>query len=113
LRSGCEVSHHKIGEFGESKTAGNAMLQPGAFFQPEEPFGCLAVRLDKGQSRSSTSLVNEAGGFGVGAGDNDRRHAHGVGREVGRGEATLMLRGRDQNLAAGMAALLFRGQLVP
>ena len=92
---------------GQCNAAARCLLSAGRNPSGVWPFGSI-----KGRSRSSTSLVNEAGGFGVGAGDDDRRHAHGVGREAGRGEATLMLRGRDQNLAAEMAALLFRGQLV-
>jgi hypothetical protein len=55
---------------------------------------------------------DEARGFGIGAADDDRWHTHGAGRKAGRGEASLMLRGWDQNPASEVAALLFRRELV-
>ena len=55
---------------------------------------------------------DDVGGFGVGAREQHRRHAHDVGREA-RGDQLLhrFLR-RHQHLAAHVAALLDRGELV-
>jgi hypothetical protein len=54
----------------------------------------------------------QVGGFGVGAGDDQRRHAHHVGGEA-RGDQFLdRLARRHQHLAAHVPALLHRGQLV-
>ena len=54
----------------------------------------------------------ELGGLGVGAGDDQRRRAHHVGGEPRGVEVADVGRGRDQHLAAEMAALLLRRQLV-
>ncbi len=65
-----------------------------------------------GRSRSSTSLVMQRRGLRVGAGDDQRRHAGDVGGEPGRVERADVLAGRDQHLAAEVAALLLGGELV-
>ena len=54
----------------------------------------------------------QLGGLGVGARDDQRRRAHHVGGKPRRVEVADMRRGRDQHLAAEMAALLLRSQLV-
>ena len=94
------------------QAAGDAMIEAGAGLQAEEAFRRAAVGLDE----RAVALVDiggdELGRFGVGAGDDEGRHAADVGGEARRDEAALMLRCRDQNLAAQMAALLFRGELV-
>ncbi len=58
------------------------------------------------------SEVRQLGRFRIGAGDDQRRHAHDVGGKPRRIEIADMGRGRDQHLAAEMAAFLLRGQLV-
>ena len=55
---------------------------------------------------------DQGGGLGVGAGDDDGRDVGDVGREPGRGEGADVLLGRDEHLAAEVAALLLGGQLV-
>lgn len=54
----------------------------------------------------------QLGGLGVGAGDDQCRHAHDVGGKPRGIQVADVRRGRDENLAAEMAALLFRCQLV-
>jgi hypothetical protein len=54
----------------------------------------------------------QLGGLGVGAGDDQGRRAHDVGGEPRGGQVADMRGGRDQHLAAEMAALLFRGELI-
>ena len=54
----------------------------------------------------------ELGGLRIGAGNDQGRHAHHVGGEAGGGEVADMCLCRDQHLAAEMAALLFRSELV-
>ena len=58
------------------------------------------------------SEVEQLGRLGVGAGDDQRRRAHHVGGEPRGIEVADMRGGRDQHLAAEMAALLFRRELV-
>ncbi|CAG7843789.1 hypothetical protein USB125703_00001 [Pseudoclavibacter triregionum] len=55
---------------------------------------------------------HEVRGERVGAGDDDARHARDVGREAGGLEGALVLRGGDEHLAAHVAALLLRAELV-
>ena len=55
---------------------------------------------------------DELGGLGVGARDDQRRRAHHVGGEPRGVEVADMRGGRDQHLAAEMAALLLRRELV-
>ena len=55
---------------------------------------------------------HQIGRFGVGAREQDRRHAHAIGREP-RGDQLLdRFARRHQHLAAHVAALLHRGELV-
>ena len=54
----------------------------------------------------------ELRGLRVGARDDQRRRAHHVGRQPRGVEVADMRRGRDQHLAAEMAALLLRSELV-
>ena len=81
------------------------------FLAPVEAFpGALA-----GDERL-VALVDVGGDqrrrFGVGPGDDDGRNVADVGRQPGRGQRADVLLGRDQHLAAEVAALLLRGQLV-
>src|SRR5690606_34624778 len=55
---------------------------------------------------------DEVGGFGVGAGDDQRRHVHDVGGEARGDELFDGFAGRHQHLAAHVAALLDRSELV-
>jgi hypothetical protein len=55
---------------------------------------------------------DEPGALGIGAGDQHGRNAAHVGREPRRIEIADMRLGRDQDLAAEMAALLLGGELV-
>ena len=54
----------------------------------------------------------QAGRLRVGPRDDECRHAHHVGRQPGGVEIADVGGGRNENLAAKMAALLFRGELV-
>ena len=65
-----------------------------------------------GRSRSSTSEVISLADLGVGAGEGQGGDAADVGGQTRRDQVALMRRGRDQHLAAHVAALLFRGELV-
>ena len=62
------------------------------------------------------ALVNVGGqqgsGLGVGAGDDDGRGVGDVGGQTGGVQGTDVLLGRDEDLAAQVAALLLGGQLV-
>ena len=64
------------------------------------------------RSRSSTSLVSSARRERVGARDEDRRHAEHVGASRAAFERAHELRRRDEHLAAEVAALLLRRELV-
>ncbi len=55
---------------------------------------------------------DEVGRFGVGARDQQRRHAHHVGRETRRDQLGHRFARRHQHLAAHVAALLHRRELV-
>ena len=49
---------------------------------------------------------DERGSQGIGPGDDHRRHAEDVGGQAGRGQRPDVLLGRDEHLAAHVAALL-------
>ena len=55
---------------------------------------------------------DQLGALRVGAREDESRHAADVGGQTRRDQIALMRRGRDQHLAAHMAALLFRRELV-
>ena len=63
-------------------------------------------------SASSTSLVRSVRGERVGARDDERRHVGDVGGEPRRDERAHELARRHEHLAAEMAALLLRRELV-
>ena len=73
--------------------------RPVPSFRRKKP---SAVRspVRNGRSRSSTSLVISLRAFGVGAGDEDGRHAADVGGEPRGVEVADRGLGRDQHLAA-------------
>ena len=54
----------------------------------------------------------QIGGFGIGARDDQGRHAQDVGGEARRVELVDRFAGRHQHLAAHVPALLHRGQLI-
>ncbi len=58
------------------------------------------------------ATVDQVGGFGVGAGDDDARNAHDVELEAGRVQSLVLLVLRHQHLAALVAALLGARALV-
>jgi hypothetical protein len=99
-------SHGRVGD-----GAGDARLD--AVLHLVEAFDRAAcVVVDEGLVALVDVGGQQLGGFRVGAGDDQRRRAHDVGGEARRVEVADMRRGRDQHLAAEMAALLFRRELV-
>ncbi len=87
------------------------MIDPGSLAEAEEALrGALA-----GQP-FAVALVDVGGdqlrALGVGTGDDQGRDPADVGGEAGRDEVADMRLGRDQNLAAEMAAFLLGGELV-
>ena len=101
----------QIGMGREGEAALDAMVEAGAVLQAEEALGGALA----GQELA-VALVDVGGdqlrALGVGAGDEQGRHAADVGGEPGRVEVADMRLGRDQHLAAEMAALLLGGELV-
>ena len=101
----------EIGVRREGEAARDAMVEAGAVLQAEEAFG----RPLAGDERP-VALIDvagdELGAFGVGAGDEDRRHAADVGGEPRGVEVADRRLGRDQHLAAEVAALLLARELV-
>ena len=87
------------------------MIETGSFLETIEAFG----RALAGDERPVTLVDvagDELGAFGVGAGDDDGRHATHVG---GKASGIQVADGRlagDEHLAAEVAALLFAGELV-
>lgn len=87
------------------------MVDAGALLQAIEAFGrpfagqeftVALIHLGRDQPRA----------FGIRTGADDRRHARHVGRQPRRIQIADMRLGGDQHLAAQMAALLFRGELI-
>src|SRR4030095_13410318 len=101
----------QVGVGRESKAAGDAMVEAGAVLEAEETLpGPLA-----GQEAAVPFVDvagDEFGAFGVGAGDEDGRDARNVRGQPRRVEVADRGLGGDQHLAAEMAALLFRSELV-
>ena len=95
----------EVGVRGESEAARDAMVEAGAVLEAVEALG----RPLAGDERP-VALVDvggdELGAFGVGAGDEDRRDAADVGGEARGVEVADRGLGRDQHLAAQVAALL-------
>src|SRR4051794_9494855 len=87
------------------------MIQPGAVFQPEE-----TLRRAFAADERAVALIDVAGdelrAFCIRAGDEDRRYAADVRCQARRIEVANRRLGRDQPLAAEMAALLLRRELV-
>jgi hypothetical protein len=84
---------------------------PRVPFNSEKSLGRPLAR-----NKSPIALVeiagDERGAVGVGASDEQRRHAHHVGREARCRQRPQKLRGRDEYLAPHVAAFLFAGQLI-
>ena len=82
-----------------------------AALQAEEALG-RALAGDEGRVILVHIGGDEARGLRIGAGHDDAGHAHHVGGEARRVQRADELAGRHQHLAAHMAALLLRGQLI-
>ena len=95
----------------EGEAALDAMIEAGAVLEAEEALG----RALAGQELA-VALVDvrgdQLGALGVGAGDEQGRNAADVRRQPRRVEVADMGLGRDQHLAAEMAAFLLGGELV-
>ena len=100
-------AYARIGE-----AAGDAMLDAGAALSRKKPSGVRLSGSMKRRSRSSTSEVMSRADSASVRAMMQGRHAADIGGEARGGEAAAMLGGRDQHLAAEMAAFLFGGQLV-
>ena len=101
----------QVGVGREGEAAGDAMVEAGAFLEAEEALG----RPLAGEE-APVALVDVAGdqpgAFRIGAGDEDGRDAADVRRQPRRVEVADRRLGRDQHLAAEVAALLLARQLV-
>src|SRR3546814_8275674 len=95
----------------EGGPALEAMFYPGAVLQAEEARG-RALAGEEFVIAFVDVRGDELGAFGVGARDHQRRHPRHVGGEPCGIEVADMRLGRDQHLAAEMAELLFRGELI-
>ena len=99
----------EVGVRGVGLRTGDAGLD--AVLDAEESF-CGAGSVEE----FAVTLVDVGGDqrscLGVGAGDDDRRDVGDVRCQTRRGQGTDVLLGGDQNLAAEVAALLLRGELV-
>jgi hypothetical protein len=88
------------------------MVEARAVLEAVEAFRRAAVGLDE----RAVALVHvggdELGGFRIRAGHDQGRGAHHVGGEPRGDEVALMGGGGDEHLAAEMAALLLRGELI-
>ena len=106
-RRGLEPDQVAVGRVGEC--AGDRRLEPVA--NAEE-----ALRRALARAELRVGLVDVAGQElrreGVGARDDEGRHVEHVGGEAGGDERPDVLRGRDEHLAAEVAALLLGGELV-
>ena len=101
----------EVGVVGVGEAAGDAGLD--AVFDVEEALRRpAALAVDKRLVAFVHVGRDERGRVGVGAGDEDGRHAGHVGREAGRVQLADELARRDEDFAAEVAALLLRGQLV-
>ena len=101
----------QVGVRREGEAAGDAMVEAGAVLQAEEAFG-RALAGDEWPVALVDVAGDQLGAFGVGAGDEDGRNAADVGGEPRGIEVADRGLGRDQHLAAEMAALLFGRELV-
>ena len=99
-----------IGRVG--KAAGDAVRQTRAFLQSIETLGRALTFGDEGAVALVDVGGDQLGRLGVGAGQDQGRHAADIGGQARGDEIADMGRSRDQDLAAHVAALLFRGQLV-
>jgi hypothetical protein len=83
-----------------------------------EPVAGLVETLDRALAGAERLVVvidvggHEIGGLGIGARENDRRHAHAVGSEPRRDQLFDRLARRHQDLAAHVPALFHRGELI-
>ncbi len=101
----------QIGIFRECDAALDAMGEPRAGLEAEETFrGALAG------NELAIAIVHisgdQLGALRVGARQHEGRRAADVGCQTRRDQVTLMRRGRDQHLAAHVAALLLGRELV-
>jgi hypothetical protein len=83
-----------------------------------EAIARLVEALDRTLAREEWLVVvvdvggHEIGGLRIGARENDRRHAHAIGGEPRRDQLVDRLARRHQHLAAHVAALLHRRELI-
>ena len=101
-----------VGDFGIGQAARDAMFEARAILQAVEAFRRAAVRDDEGAIPLVHIRGDELRGLGIGAGDDECGDAHDIGRKTCGRETALMLGRRKQNLAAEMAALLPRRELI-
>ena len=101
----------EVGVFGKGEAAGDAMIETRAFAQPVEAFGG-ALTGDELPVALIDVRGDQLGAFGVGPGDQHRRGAANVGGEARRVEIANGGLGRDQHLAAQMAALFLGCELI-
>ena len=101
-----------VGMRREGQPARDAMLEPGAVLQAEEPLGgALAGQERAGRARRCPTVINLRA-LGVGPRNDQRRHPAHVGGEPRGVEVADVRLGRNEHLAAEMAALLLGRQLV-
>ena len=103
------LAPHHVGHFGIGQAAADGLLE--ALLRAVEAFD-RALAGQEGLVVVVDVAGHQVGGFGVGARQQDRRHAHHVGRQARRGQLGHRFTRRHQHLAAHVAALLHRGQLV-
>ena len=101
----------QVGILREREAALDAVREAGARLEAIEAFGGALAG-----DELAVALVDiggdQLGALGVGARDHEGRHAADVGGEARRDQVALMRGGRDQHLAAHVAALLLRRELV-
>ena len=101
----------QVGVRRESEAASDAMVEAGAVLEAEEALW-RAFAGDEWPVALVDIAGDELGALGIGAGDEDGRNPADVGGEPRGIEVADRRLGRDQHLAAEMAALLFRCELV-
>src|SRR5205085_5126149 len=101
----------EIGVRGKSEAPSDAVVETGAVLQPEK-----ALRCPLAGDEWAIALVDvagdELGAFRVGPCDDNRGDAADIGCKPRRIEVPDRSLGRDQHLAAQMAALLLRRDLL-
>ena len=81
-------------------------------FSRKNPSGVRLPAFDEGPIALIDVRRDQPRGLRIGARHHQRRHAHHIGGKPRRDEIAHMCRGRDQHLAAEVAALLFGRELI-